>query len=108
VEATANAAWVKTAAGILTVPVNAKVGDSVTLSIRPEQLHLGRAGDGATPLGSGRVRETSFQGTHLRARVALSAGDTELLLRAPAIASLVVGDSVDLSVRPADIVILLH
>jgi spermidine/putrescine transport system ATP-binding protein len=106
VEATANAAWIKTAAGILTVPVSAKVGDSVTLSIRPEQLQIGESDDGATPLGSGRVRETSFQGTHLRARVGLSAGDTELLLRAPAIANLIVGDSVDLSVRPADIVML--
>jgi spermidine/putrescine transport system ATP-binding protein len=108
VEATANAAWIKTAAGILTVPTHAQVGDSVTLSIRPEQLHLGRSGGDATPLGNGRVGETSFQGTHLRARVTLSAGGAELLLRAPAIANLVVGDSVELSVRPADIVILLH
>jgi spermidine/putrescine transport system ATP-binding protein len=106
VEATANAAWIKTAAGILTVPVHAKVGESVTLSIRPEQLQIGRSGDGAIPLGTGRVSETSFQGTHLRARVALGSADVELLLRAPAGSGLGVDDEVQLSVRPTDIVML--
>jgi spermidine/putrescine transport system ATP-binding protein len=106
VEATANAAWIKTGVGTLTVPMRATVGASVTLSIRPEQLHLGRPPDGALPLGSGRISETSFQGTHARARVRLEASGTELLLRAPATATLAVGDAVELSVRPADVVML--
>jgi ABC-type Fe3+/spermidine/putrescine transport system ATPase subunit len=86
--------------------MHATVGSSVTLSIRPEQLYLGRAPDGALPLGAGRISETSFQGTHSRARVRLDASGTELLLRAPATATLAVGDAVELSVRPADIVML--
>ena len=106
VEATSNAAWVRTAVGTLMVPESARVGEPVTLSIRPEQLQIGRAGDGAAPLGSGRVSETSFQGTHLRARVILSATSADLLLRASAGANIAVGDTVELSVRPADIVIL--
>src|SRR4029450_2218189 len=82
------------------------IGDSVPLSIRPEQLLIGSAGDGALPLGRGTVTETSFQGTHLRARVAMGDGSSELLLRAPAGAGLVTGDGVELAVRPADIVML--
>jgi spermidine/putrescine transport system ATP-binding protein len=106
VEATANAAWIKTAAGIVTVPMSAKVGDSVTLSIRPEQMQIGPPGDGAIVLGSGRIDEISFQGTHLRARAALGSSDVKLLLRAPASSGLAAGDTVQLSVRPADIVML--
>jgi len=106
VEATANAAWIVTAAGTLTVPVGARVGDSVTLSVRPEQLHIGRPGEGTIPMGRGIIGEISFQGTHLRARVTLDAGGTELLLRAPATVGLALGDIVELSVRPADIVLL--
>lgn len=106
VEATANAAWVKTAVGTLTVPEHAATGAALTLSIRPEQLLIGRAGDGAMPLGRGRIGAASFQGTHLRAHVAMEPGGAELLLRAPAAAGLAPGDAVELSVRPADIVML--
>jgi spermidine/putrescine transport system ATP-binding protein len=105
VEATANAAWIKTAAGILTVPATATVGEAVTLSIRPEQLRVERA-EGGIALGAGRIRETSFQGTHVRARVVLSATGADLLLRAPAGANLAAGDTVELSVRSQDIVVL--
>ncbi len=105
VEATANAAWIKTAAGILTVPATAKVGETVTLSIRPEQLQIGRS-EGGIALGNGRIRETSFQGTHMRARAVLPASGADVLLRAPVSANLAVGDMVELSVRPADIAVL--
>src|SRR5262245_24492342 len=70
VEATSGVAWVKTRVGTLTVPTPAAIGDRVTLAIRPEQLLIGTARDGALPLGRGRITEMSFQGTHLRARVA--------------------------------------
>ena len=83
------------------------IGESVTLSIRPEQLLIGGAGDGALAIGRGRISETSFQGTHLRARIAMGTnGSNELLLRAPATAPLSVGSDVELSVRPADLVTL--
>ena len=94
VEATSGVAWVKTRVGTLTVPAHAAIGESVTLSIRPEQLVIGGTGEGALALGSGKVTETSFQGTHLRAHVAMGGeGGHELLLRAPATAGLADGDS---------------
>jgi spermidine/putrescine transport system ATP-binding protein len=106
VEATSGVAWVKTRVGTLTVPTPATVGDCVTLSIRPEQLLIGGTGDGTLALGSGKVTETSFQGTHLRAHVVMGTDSSELLLRARADAGLATGDVVELSVRPADIVML--
>jgi spermidine/putrescine transport system ATP-binding protein len=107
VEATSGVAWVKTRVGTLTIPTHAEIGESVTLSIRPEQLIIGGTGEGALALGSGKVAETSFQGTHVRAHVAMgSDGGNELLLRAPATAGLADGDIIELSVRPADIVML--
>jgi spermidine/putrescine transport system ATP-binding protein len=107
VDATSGVAWVKTCVGTLTVPAHAAIGDLVTLSIRPEQLLVGGAGDGALPLGCGTVTETSFQGTHLRARVATGDdGGHELLLRTPATAGLAPEDVVELAVRPVDIVML--
>ncbi len=107
VEATPGVAWVKTRVGTLTVPTHAALGESVTVSIRPEQLLIGGAGEGALALGSGKVTETSFQGAHLRAHVAMRTdGGNELLLRAPAAAGLANGDMVELAVRPADIVML--
>jgi ABC-type Fe3+/spermidine/putrescine transport system ATPase subunit len=91
--------------GTLTLAAHAAIGETLTLSIRPEQIALGRAVDGATVLCSARVAEVSFQGTHLRAHLrAEAAGDTELLLRAPATAGLALGDLVELSARPADVV----
>jgi len=107
VEATSGVAWVKTRVGTLTVPTHATIGETVTLSIRPEQLLIGTAGEGALAIGKSRISETSFQGPHLRARVVLGADDgNQLLLRAPATVSLANGDMVDLAVRPADIVLL--
>ena len=48
VEATSGVAWVKTRVGTLTVPTQAAIGESVTLSIRPEQLLIGGAGEGCS------------------------------------------------------------
>ena len=107
VEATSGVAWVKTRVGTLTVPTQAAIGESVTLSIRPEQLLIGAAGEGALAIGRGRIGEISFQGTHLRARVTMGTnGGNELLLRAAATAPLSLGSDVELSVRPADLVTL--
>jgi spermidine/putrescine transport system ATP-binding protein len=107
VEVTAHNAWVRTALGTLTLAAQAAIGTRVTLSIRPEQILLGRAADGAVSLGAASVTEISFQGTHLRARLGAGAnGDVGLLLRAPATAGLAVGDRVDVSVRPGDAVLL--
>ena len=107
VQSMSDVACVRTSMGTLTVPAQAAIGDRITLSIRPEQLLADRAGEGALALGSGTVTETSFQGTHLRARVAMGGeGDSELLLRAPAATPLAIGDMVALAVRPTDIVVL--
>jgi spermidine/putrescine transport system ATP-binding protein len=107
VQAISGIACVTTRVGTLTVPAQAAVGDKVTLSIRPEQLLIGGGGDGCLAIGRGRISETSFQGTHLRAHVAMeTGGNNELLLRAPATEQLTVGSDVELSVRPADLVML--
>jgi spermidine/putrescine transport system ATP-binding protein len=107
IEATANNVWVRTPLGTLTLAAHAAIGDPVTLSIRPEQILLGRGTDGAASLGAASVTEISFQGTHLRARLGAGAsGEIGLLLRAPATAGLAVGDRVDISVQPADAVLL--
>jgi spermidine/putrescine transport system ATP-binding protein len=106
VEATSGVAWVKTRVGTLTVPTHAEIGESVTLSIRPEQLVIGGTGAGALALGSGTVTETSFQGTHLRAHVTIGGDGGSLLLRAPAATTLSPGSAVGLAVQPADIVML--
>ena len=107
VEVASGVSWVKTKVGTLTVPTHAAVGDRVTLSIRPEQLLIAGAGEGALALGSGKITATSFQGTHLRAHVAMGAErSNDLLLRAPAAVGLGAGDMVELAVRPADIVML--
>ena len=107
VQAISGIACVTTRVGTLTVPAQVAVGDNVTLSIRPEQLLIGGGGDGCLAIGRGRISETSFQGTHLRAHVAMeTGGDNELLLRAPATEQLSVGSDVELSVRPTDLVML--
>jgi len=104
VEATSGIAWVKTRVGTLTVPTHAEIGESLTLSIRPEQLVIGGTDEGTLALESGKVTGTSFQGTHLRAHATIGGGD--LLLRAPAAEALAPGSTVKLAVQPADIVVL--
>jgi len=106
VEATSGVALVKTQVGTLNVPVPAAIGDRVTLSIRPEQLLVDHVGAGALALGSGTITETSFQGTHLRAHVAIGAHGGDLLLRVSAAAALAPGSTVKLAVQPADIAVL--
>jgi spermidine/putrescine transport system ATP-binding protein len=107
VEATSGVAWVKTRVGTLTAPTHAEIGESVTLSIRPEQLVIGGAGEGTLALGSGKIREMSFQGTHLRARLTMNGDDgNDVLLRASASSPLSLGGDVQLSVRPGDLVML--
>jgi spermidine/putrescine transport system ATP-binding protein len=106
VEATSGVAWVKTRVGTLTVPTHATIGESVTLSIRPEQLLVDHAGAGTLALDSGTVTETSFQGTHQRAHVTIGGEGGGLLLRAPAATALVPGSTVKLAVQPADIAVL--
>jgi spermidine/putrescine transport system ATP-binding protein len=105
VEATSGVSLVRTRLGTLAVPAQAAIGEAVSLSIRPEQLMTGGPGEGVLTLGSGRIAEVTFQGTHLRAQVSTAAGET-LLLRTAATSGLTPGDTVELAVRAADIVLL--
>jgi hypothetical protein len=97
---------VETALGALLVPGSAKVGRSVTLSIRPEHIGVGPSPAGALPLSPATLGETVFQGTHLRVRARTEAG-LELLLRLPAGAEVTPGTGTTLHVDPARIVLLL-
>jgi spermidine/putrescine transport system ATP-binding protein len=83
------------------------VGDPVQLCIRPEQLSVAGDSGADVSLGSARVTERSFQGTHLRLRaVSQAAGATELLLRLPAHRDVPVGTTVEIHARAADVVVL--
>ena len=107
-EASGGRIAVETALGTLLVDGAGRSGEAVQLCIRPEQLGLSPDGSGRpVTLGSARITERSFQGTHLRLH-ALSEvdGKTELLLRLPAASDVAVGAIVDVHARASDIVVL--
>jgi spermidine/putrescine transport system ATP-binding protein len=77
-------------------------GQPCTLLIRPE--HFREPGPGALPLGTGRVEDAGFFGTHVRAHLRLGAG--RIVAHFPQAASLQVGDEVTLGADPARVVLL--
>ncbi|MGL4309081.1 MAG: ABC transporter ATP-binding protein [Paracoccaceae bacterium] len=81
-------------------------GAAVTLALRPEAVHLGR-GDGRDVVLPGRIAEVHFMGSVIRvtveaagARVALDA------FNRPASPPPAVGDQVEISAAPGDIILL--
>lgn len=99
---------VETPLGRLVLAGRADLGTAVHVAIRPEQLQPAvTASEHAAPVGSARIQELVFQGTHWRARaVAGSAGNVALLLRLPPEMRAEIGMSVDLFARPEDMVLL--
>ena len=93
--------------GQLVVDGTARTGQQVLLSIRPEQIRLGEPRDDMILIGKGRVRERTFQGAHVRARVTLDAnGPIDLELNLPPSTEIAVGDVVPLVIRKEDIVLI--
>lgn len=108
VEAAGECTWVKTALGTLPVPGHAAVGEQVSVLARPEHVHVDSSADaGAIAFGRGTVTEAMFQGTHLRLRLnAGPQGAVPITARAAADQSVTVGDSLPLSVRSQNLVLL--
>jgi len=89
---------VATALGDMNVTGSAPQGATVHVALRPEQIRLGRAeGEGLVSLGTVRLTEVVFQGTHrlCHARTC-DAAELELLLRVPLENPVVAGDTLDL------------
>ena len=95
---------VSTVLGELTIPNAGSVGDTLQLSIRPEQLRL-QASEDCLSLGNIRIKELVFQGTNRRCHgVSESAPEVNLLMRVPVDQSIPVDDSVEVFVRRSDVV----
>ncbi len=77
-------------------------GSAMTLLIRPE--HFREPAPGALVLGTGRVEDAGFFGTHVRAHLRL--GSARIVAHFPQGASLRIGDDVTLSADPARVVLL--
>ena len=99
---------VSTKLGDIEVEGERPAGDTVRLSIRPEQIKIGTTEDNdSIALGNVEITEAVFQGAHRRCRgLAGTNRDTELLLRIPVENSIQPGDTVEINVQPNDIVLL--
>jgi spermidine/putrescine transport system ATP-binding protein len=100
---TSGAIQVETPLGPFVVPGAAPLESDVQLVLRPEQLQLTPPVNGIT-LGTARVEELSFQGTHCRCHCHISGQD--LVLRAPVSAGLRAGAAVTLHASRDDVVVL--
>ncbi len=79
-------------------------GDPVTLSVRPEHLKL--TGDAAQALGTARVLEAGFFGTHHQCSAALDGIETPFKVRLPQREKIAAGTTIQLFADPADMVLL--
>ncbi len=86
----------------------AAAGTDVSLSLRPEQLSLGPADDGARlALGRARVTEIVFQGSHLKVTARCEAGEVPaLLLELPSATEIAVGQGIEITAKADDVVLL--
>jgi spermidine/putrescine transport system ATP-binding protein len=107
VERTGNQIEVETVFGRLHVPGNAEPGDSVHLSIRPEQIKAeeGVMQDPMT-LGKLSVEEVAFFGSHHRCQGKHSESGHPLIIRLPQYSAVQPGDELRIFVSKNDIVLL--
>jgi spermidine/putrescine transport system ATP-binding protein len=105
-EATNATVTVATPAGAVSLPGTAPVGAEVALAIRPEHLVLGAAGD-AVALGTAKVVDVVFQGSFKRVLAASTLDPAlQFIAKAPASATVQPGDTVTVSCKADDIVLL--
>jgi spermidine/putrescine transport system ATP-binding protein len=113
-EAAAGRVTVETPLGRFAVEGAAEVGQAVTLSLRPEHVQAGAAtgtARGAAPgaaraLGTARVLEAGFFGTHHQCTAALASAERPFKVRLPQKESVAPGAELALFVDPADLVLL--
>lgn len=99
IEGTRKGPVVETHLGAVPAPDDAPEG-AVILCLRPEQIGTGK---GAWDLGSARIADAAFFGTHFRCRlVPEAASDLELIAHLPPDARPEPGSSVRVSADPAD------
>lgn len=98
----AGVATVETPLGTLSVPVPRARPGAATLTIRPENLRVGPAPQGAISLGEGTIADSAFQGSHRKAHVRL-AGDVRVAAWLPADLAVHEGDRIALHADPRHI-----
>ena len=94
-----------TALGTLRASGSAKLGQKVTVAIRPEHIRLTAAGEDMIVLGDVRVEEATFQGAFIRA-VAKAKNGMAIQLRAEPGSLPAIGQSCTAYVRASDLTIL--
>ncbi|MDH3475615.1 MAG: ABC transporter ATP-binding protein [Rhodospirillales bacterium] len=105
VEAASGRVTLETPLGAFAVAGEAETGSRAALSIRPEHLH-GEAGAGRVPLGSARVLEAGFFGTHHQCTARLETLEQPVKVRLPQKHIPQAGESLTLYADPADMVLL--
>ena len=100
---------VDTAFGRFNINGSAEPGARVNLSIRPEQIIVA---DGdirdQVPLGILKVEEVSFFGTHHRCLGRHVKSNLPMIIRLPQHQAVGIGEDLNLSVQPEDIVLLMQ
>lgn len=104
-QAEAGSVTVDTVLGKLLLKGTAAVGTSVTLAIRPEHLKTERQGN-SRPLGTAKVLEVGFFGTHHQCIAAVDGLKSPFKVRLPQKDIITPDTMIDLFVDPADIVLL--
>ena len=106
VEAAGGRVTVDTALGRFTIEGTATLGQGVTLSVRPEHVQAGDAKAGAQALGTARVLESGFFGTHHQCTAALEGVERVFKVRLPQKQGIAPGAELALFAEPADMVVL--
>jgi spermidine/putrescine transport system ATP-binding protein len=104
-ETGAGSVKVATPLGDFAVVGRAETGAAVALSLRPEHLHR-EHGAGRVALGSAKVIEAGFFGTHHQCSAAVQGLETPLRLRLPQKHIAAPGETLTLHADPADMVLL--
>ncbi len=105
-EAAGGRVTVATALGRFAVEGVAEVGQAVALSVRPEHVQAGEASGAAQPLGTARVLESGFFGTHHQCTAALDKAELPFKVRRPQKEGIGPGADLALFVDPAEMVLL--
>jgi spermidine/putrescine transport system ATP-binding protein len=107
VEESGDGLLISTPLGPLTLHGKAKAGEEVDIAIRPENLKLQSSRDAWLHLARGQVTDLVFQGSFKRVTVVSdSTPPIELLLRVGANERVKLGERVDLSCKPGDLILL--
>jgi len=100
---------IKTALGEFWLKGEAEINSTITLAIRPEQLQLQPSDADSVSIGSFRLGDLSFHGTHYRCHICpLINPDIALLLYLAPDQTLVSGKTTTLYINRRDLVLLTH